>query len=244
MKCKYCHAEIEKDARFCTNCGKDLSMFGKCVKCGELLDSDAAFCPYCGTEQPRYEDSEDSEERSSYTKIFIAILGILLLGGLCYYLTSRSNTDDIGSTNKKIVETSVAKSEESSTNNANVDISESTESENVTEEEVDNSTEIRQMQSPCTLNGFIDGKYEISMTLYFDKSGKANGYYYYIKSGPDAALSLNGNLSGNNLELFEYNENDTQTGHFVGTLDTSERVYRGSFTSYRGDEMPFEIRYQ
>ena len=93
MKCKYCHAEIEQDAQFCTNCGKDLSMFGKCVKCGELLDSDASFCPYCGTEQPRYEDAEESEKRSSYMKIFIAILGILLLGGLGYYFYSSSNTD-------------------------------------------------------------------------------------------------------------------------------------------------------
>ncbi len=245
MKCKYCHAEIEQDAQFCTNCGKDLSMFDKCVKCGELLDNDSAFCPYCGTEQPRHEDAEESEERSSYMKIVIAILGVLLLGGLGYYLSSRSNADEIGSTNDNAVETIVTNSKESSMdNNTPEDNYESTESENVTEEEDDNSTEFGEIQSPCTLNGFIDGKYEISMNLYFDKSGKVNGYYYYIKSGSDAALSLNGNLSGNILELFEYNDKDTQTGHFVGTLDRNERVYRGTFTSYKGDEMPFEIRYR
>ena len=113
MKCKYCQAEIEQDAQFCTNCGKNLSMFDKCVKCGELLDSDTAFCPYCGTEQPRYEDAEESEKRTSYMKIFIAILGILLLGGLGYYLSSRSNADGIGSTNDDPVETSVTNSKES-----------------------------------------------------------------------------------------------------------------------------------
>ncbi len=112
MKCKFCRAEIEHDAQFCTNCGKDLSIFDKCVKCGELLDSDTVFCPYCGTEQPRHEDLEDSEESSSYKKIFVAVLGVLLLGGLCYYLSSRSSIDNIGDTNKSIVETSVTKSKE------------------------------------------------------------------------------------------------------------------------------------
>ena len=111
MKCKYCHAEIEQDAQFCTNCGKDLSMFDKCVKCGELLDNDSAFCPYCGTEQPRHEDNEYSEEKTSYKKIFVAVLGVLILGGLCYYYFSRPSKADIRSVNNNIVEKDVTKSD-------------------------------------------------------------------------------------------------------------------------------------
>lgn len=52
MKCKYCHAEIDIDAQFCTNCGKDLSKLRRCVNCHEIIDDDSDFCPYCGSKQP------------------------------------------------------------------------------------------------------------------------------------------------------------------------------------------------
>ena len=66
MKCKYCNTEIEQDAQFCTNCGKDLSKFRRCVNCGELLDRDAFFCPYCGTETepPENEPSTDKSQKT------------------------------------------------------------------------------------------------------------------------------------------------------------------------------------
>lgn len=53
MKCKYCQAEIEKDARFCPNCGRELPPEKRCVKCGELLEEESTFCPYCGEQQGR-----------------------------------------------------------------------------------------------------------------------------------------------------------------------------------------------
>lgn len=66
MKCKYCNADIEKDAQFCTNCGKDLSKFERCVNCGELLDRDTVFCPYCGTEQSKKDEvNEQNEQKDS-----------------------------------------------------------------------------------------------------------------------------------------------------------------------------------
>ena len=52
MKCKFCQAEIDQDAQFCTNCGKDLSKLRKCVNCHEFIDDDSDFCPYCGSKQP------------------------------------------------------------------------------------------------------------------------------------------------------------------------------------------------
>ena len=51
MKCKYCNIEIEQDAQFCPNCGKNLSKISRCIKCGELLDRSDDFCPFCGTKQ-------------------------------------------------------------------------------------------------------------------------------------------------------------------------------------------------
>ncbi len=79
----------------------------KCTYCNHEIDDDSTFCPYCGKEQPRYEesiDAEESEERASYMKIYIAILGVLILGGLCYYFFSRPSKADMGSTNNTIVE--------------------------------------------------------------------------------------------------------------------------------------------
>lgn len=87
MKCKYCNAEIEQDAQFCPNCGKDLSKFNKCVKCGELLDNDTVFCSYCGTEQPHEEKAE--AEKSSSKKWLLALpLIVLLIGAGVWYFYS------------------------------------------------------------------------------------------------------------------------------------------------------------
>ena len=89
MKCKYCNTEIEQDAQFCSNCGKDLSKFDKCVKCGELLDQDAAFCPHCGTEQPHEEVGEESSSKK-WIWILCTVLGIVLIvGGAGWYFFIR-----------------------------------------------------------------------------------------------------------------------------------------------------------
>lgn len=87
MKCKYCNADIEQDAQFCPNCGKDLSKFNKCIKCGELLDSDTVFCPHCGTEQPH---EEKDEVKGNGFKKWLLILPIivLLVGAGAWYLFS------------------------------------------------------------------------------------------------------------------------------------------------------------
>ena len=53
MKCKYCNAEVQPNARFCTSCGGDLSKFDKCVNCGEFIDKGESTCPHCRTEQPQ-----------------------------------------------------------------------------------------------------------------------------------------------------------------------------------------------
>lgn len=84
MKCKYCNADVEQNARFCTTCGKDLSVFDKCVSCGELIDKGTSVCPYCGREQP------EVVEQTSSKKWIWAIVGILLIaliGGGYYYLS-------------------------------------------------------------------------------------------------------------------------------------------------------------
>lgn len=112
MKCKYCNADIEQDAQFCTNCGKDLSKFERCVNCGELLDRDTVFCPYCGTEQSKknevneqnehqdslqesqpevVDDTQQSNEGKSSKKWIWAVIAVVLLaiiGGGAYFATN------------------------------------------------------------------------------------------------------------------------------------------------------------
>lgn len=116
MKCIYCHAEIEQDAQFCTNCGKNLSKFNRCVNCGELLDRDTVFCPYCGTEQKKEEEVIESPKESiqesqqedlantlqpyEETKskkgiwILLAILLLCVIAGAGYYFFDKSSGDD------------------------------------------------------------------------------------------------------------------------------------------------------
>ncbi len=116
MKCIYCHAEIEQDAQFCTNCGKNLSKFNRCVNCGELLDRDTVFCPYCGTEQKKEEEVIESPKESiqesqqedlantlqpyEETKskkgiwILLAILLLCVIAGAGYYFFDKSSGND------------------------------------------------------------------------------------------------------------------------------------------------------
>lgn len=99
MKCKYCNAEIEQDAQFCTNCGKDLSKFKRCVSCGELLDRDTEFCPFCGTKQTLEEQNLPEgmaeplqlEEKKGSKKWLWAVIAVILLaiiGGGAYFATN------------------------------------------------------------------------------------------------------------------------------------------------------------
>lgn len=65
MKCKFCNADIEQDAQFCPNCGKNLSKLKKCMKCGTLLDDDELFCHECGTKQEMEETVAKIDETES-----------------------------------------------------------------------------------------------------------------------------------------------------------------------------------
>ena len=106
MKCKYCQAEIEQDAQFCTNCGKDLSNLPRCVKCGEILDDGSEFCPCCGTKQPKQE-SPQIEKAKGKTKFWIVggIIAILIIigCGLFYYSQTKDNNEQTESDSTAVV---------------------------------------------------------------------------------------------------------------------------------------------
>lgn len=87
MKCKYCNAEVAQNARFCTTCGKDLSIFDKCVNCGELIERNESICPYCGTEQPHEEQFEQDRSRSKkwLWLVLIASVALIIGGGYWFF---------------------------------------------------------------------------------------------------------------------------------------------------------------
>ena len=84
MKCKYCNADVEQNARFCTTCGKDLSIFDKCIGCGELIDKGTLVCPYCGREQPEVVEQTSSKK---WIWAVVCVLLVALIGGGYYYLS-------------------------------------------------------------------------------------------------------------------------------------------------------------
>lgn len=48
INCPKCNAEIKKTAKFCPECGENLSPVKKCAKCGHEMKKTAKFCPDCG----------------------------------------------------------------------------------------------------------------------------------------------------------------------------------------------------
>lgn len=97
MKCKYCNAEIENDARFCPNCGKDLSRLTKCINCGEFLDDEGSYCPHCGTKQPDSEENADNYveeyQQNHSTRNFLIAFCVLfaLIGGILYFTMQKKS---------------------------------------------------------------------------------------------------------------------------------------------------------
>lgn len=49
VQCPRCETDNDADARFCDNCGAELTTSRECSQCGEQNDPDARFCDNCGT---------------------------------------------------------------------------------------------------------------------------------------------------------------------------------------------------
>lgn len=111
MKCKYCNAEIGNDARFCPNCGKDLSSLAKCVNCGEFLDDEGSYCPHCGAKQSDSEENADNYveeyQQNHSTRNFLIAFCVLfaLIGGILYFTMQKKSASIDGG--NAIIDTTV-----------------------------------------------------------------------------------------------------------------------------------------
>lgn len=90
-----------------------------------------------------------------------------------------------------------------------------------------------------TWTGSIPGAGGITMYINNDTG---EFWYYYNKFGPNAKLYLTPvNVSGDYLELNEYNDQGELTGSFMGTLRGN--TYSGTFHSYfNGRDFAFTLR--
>lgn len=89
-----------------------------------------------------------------------------------------------------------------------------------------------------TLYGTIDNKYDIVMNLDFNNK---TGHYYYTRF-PDGNLDLKityFNRNTGSITIVETNEGQ-ETGVFEGQVEDGGYIW-GTFTNYKGKEMPFSI---
>ena len=77
------------------------------------------------------------------------------------------------------------------------------------------------------------------MELVQNSDGGMNGFYYYNKNGPEHRLSVYGQLDGSRFRLQEYDNNDNNTGNFVGTYHNGK--VSGTFSLPDGKTMSFDL---
>ncbi|WP_291569086.1 MULTISPECIES: SPFH domain-containing protein [unclassified Clostridium] len=51
VKCKKCSTEIDKNSKFCPECGETINLKIKCIKCNAEIQDGVKFCPECGSPQ-------------------------------------------------------------------------------------------------------------------------------------------------------------------------------------------------
>lgn len=219
-QCSKCGAPLDEDALFCTSCGTKLEIGKRCIHCGAPIDNDSLFCTSCGGRQ------------DSNLSMFVA------------------QPQQSAPVHSPIQETEVV-SESDEKRKQYIIIAcvvlavllcaggwfayqkfyDKADDSEIVDEQVEASKSV-------TLYGAVDNKYPITMNLEIEGS-VVKGTYYYNKQGPDKVLTLSGVLNNGEMDIYESDENGSQTGHFKGYYSNGE--YQGEFITMQGKSMYFRV---
>ena len=102
----------------------------------------------------------------------------------------------------------------------------------------DEEEEDVEMVREIHLEGAI-GQYPVKMDLEVNGT-VVSGNYYYESQGPNKRLILNGTYSRGRVVLTEFTVDGAPTGQFQGKL--TRNVFKGNFTSSRGQTLTFNLK--
>ena len=263
MNCPYCNNPVKEGALFCTECGKRLPQKRVCPHCGKTYESVTTICPFCGkdSEAPVEKTEPAAAQQNSVTtapqapvapeqpkksnKKWFYLIGVAVIAGVGYGIYTFLGNDDskeasyssdgiVSSSSSSSSGNESSSSSSSSRNNENNSGSSSNQSSNYENSSSNNHATTQYL----TLIGSIDNKYPITMDLEQNGSD-LRGSYYYNRNGPDKRLNVYGQLDGSRFRLQEYDNDNNNTGNFVGTYHNG--MVTGTFSLPDGKTMSFDL---
>lgn len=268
MNCPYCNSPIRPGALFCTECGKKLPEKKVCPHCEKTYESVTTICPFCGkdseapvekpattpvaqqntvapTPQAPTQTKQSKKSRRFWpiviggALIMTLVYGIAVFYGVNDFLGNKKSEEPVTSDDRVTSSSSSndydsSNSSSSSSNNEYNSGGSSNQSSNYENSSSNNHATTQYL----TLIGSIDGKYPITMDLNQNGS-ELSGSYYYNKNGPDKRLTVYGQLDGSRFRLQEYDDDNNNTGNFVGTYHNG--MVTGTFTLSDGKTMSFDL---
>lgn len=241
MKCPYCNNEIRSGILFCTECGKKLPVAQETTEKPSHNQQNSVATAQQASIQP----GQPKRSKGMLMGIITAVLILAAIFGIYYLLN-----DSKGGKHKTAY---------------TIDSDDEDDNENQKEEEFDEvddaisgygtiDTIVTEINSAIDIDaydrlvsvshqnmkmiGSINNKYPITMELVNER-GELIGSYYYNKNGPGSRLSVHGALDGSSFHLYEYDDNDLNTGLFQGTYHNG--TVTGTFSLPDGKTMSFEL---
>ncbi|MBR3455621.1 MAG: zinc ribbon domain-containing protein [Bacteroidaceae bacterium] len=232
MNCPYCNNPVKEGALFCTECGKKLPVAQETSE----KPSQNHQNTIATDQQAPIQSVQPKKSRGMLMGIITVVLVLAAMFGIYYLLN-----DSIGGKHKTAY--TIDNDDDDEDDNDSEKEDEYNVVDSVAEEVGFDTTEsVDSHSSPAYQNmrmvGSIDNKYPITMDLEQNGSD-LRGSYYYNRNGPDKRLNVYGQLDGSRFRLQEYDNDDNNTGNFIGTYHNGRVT--GTFSLPDGKTMSFEL---
>lgn len=204
-----------------------------CSHCGKPLDEGTQFCPYCGTNQtdaprrPMYQNGTPLPPQNSNRGLIIgliAVVAVLAVAVVAFIVVSQGKEAKKTEAAEPVHDTLVIQKEVKQ-----VPAETQTLPKNASKVNTYPAADPRP-QGTYFLSGKV-GKYPIKMSLTIDGTD-ISGFYYYERSGSGASMDIYGQANGQNLSVYEVEQNNGCTGAFDGKFDGNSFI--GTFVNYKG----------